>query len=242
MYRIDKKFIFFLAFLLLGVLVSMQARTILNVNKQKTSAEVRLEQYRALLEEEKKRTEDLKLQINENEKKKDEYLKGFEDNARQNDYLKYMANEIGRLKLISGLSDVRGRGIIIKLDDAPAREIDNPNFLIIHDQDVYSVINELKKAGAQAISINGERLIATSEQVCAGPNIRINKNRHPVPYEIKAIGDPELLSAGVEQSPKVNEMRSFDIKVEISKSNDIVIEKYSYEMSKLITSLEVAKK
>ncbi|RCX13855.1 uncharacterized protein YlxW (UPF0749 family) [Anaerobacterium chartisolvens] len=242
MYRIDKKFIFFLAFLLLGVLVAMQARSVLNINKQKTSAEVRLEQYRVLLEEEKKRTEDLKLQISENEKKKDEYLKGFGDNARQNDYLKYMANEIGRLKLISGLSNVSGRGIVIKLDDAPAREIDNPNFLIIHDQDVYCVVNELKKAGAQAISINGERLIATSEQVCAGPNIRINKNRHPVPYEIKAIGNPELLIAGVEQSPKINEMRNFDIKVQISKSNDIVIEKYSYEISKLITSLEVAKK
>ena len=64
---------------------------------------------------------------------------------------------------------------------------------IIHDDDLLRVINELRAAGAEAIAINGERIVAMSEIRCAGPTLSVNNNRSAPPYEIKAIGNPNNL-------------------------------------------------
>ena len=68
-----------------------------------------------------------------------------------------------------------------------------PSWFIIHDYDIRTILNELKTAGAQAIAINGERVVPMSEQICVGPTIIINDNRYPVPYIIEAIGEPDGL-------------------------------------------------
>ena len=59
------------------------------------------------------------------------------------------------------------------------------------------VINELRAAGAEAISINGERLVSTSEIRCAGPTLSVNNNRSAPPYVILAIGNPSNLASAL---------------------------------------------
>src|SRR5690606_23984647 len=97
---------------------------------------------------------------------------------------------------------------------------------IIHDADITGILNELRSNGAEAISINGERILGTSKLVCAGPTIFLNKSRYPPPYVIKAIGDPDTLYNAIDQLSNVAIMRIYGIRVDIRKEYDMVIEKY----------------
>lgn len=63
----------------------------------------------------------------------------------------------------------------------------NPNLYLVHDEDILKVVNELRAAGAEAISINGQRLIANSEIICSGPTIRVNRRPLAPPFVIKAL-------------------------------------------------------
>jgi uncharacterized protein YlxW (UPF0749 family) len=240
MFGINKKVIFFLTLMLLGIAIALQVKSIIVINRQQATVSNIISDYKEQLIKEQEKSEELKAALLENQNKKDNTLKELAD-SKSNDYIKLLGDELSQSEFIAGLTDVKGKGIKITLNDAPARDIENPNLLIIHDSDVYGVINELKKAGAQAISINGERIMAISEQVCAGPTIRINKNRYPVPYEIMAIGDPELLYNSLDESKTVFLMRDFDIGVDIKKSDNIEIPKYHNKIVKFISGLEVIK-
>lgn len=239
----SSKFVLFLAFLLLGTIVAVQFRSTLYRNRQNTSTSYNVEQLKAMLNDEKEAINNLKAAIAENEKVRDNYLKMAVNNA-DNDFLKWQHKYLDEVKLKAGLTNVKGPGITIKLDDAPAR-VDNifkTSFLIIHDIDIKLIVNELKMAGAQAISINDERLLATSEQVCAGPTIMINKARYPVPYVIKAIGNADTLYKKMDESDRIMRMRRDGIRISMEKSKDIQISKYRQELKKLVEGLEAAEK
>ncbi len=98
-----------------------------------------------------------------------------------------------RLNILAGSTDVEGEGVEIVLDDSNlARSAnENPNLYIIHDEDLLRVLNELCAAGAEAISINDQRIVATTEVRCAGPTVSVNNVRSAPPYVIKAIGNPK---------------------------------------------------
>jgi uncharacterized protein YlxW (UPF0749 family) len=112
---------------------------------------------------------------------------------------------------------------------------------IIHDADINAILNELRIHGAEAISINGERIIGTSRLVCAGPTIFLNVSRYPPPYVIRAIGDPDALYEAIDQMTSVAVMRFYGITVDITKEYGMVIEKYRlYQtIDQLLSGLEV---
>lgn len=237
----DSKFVFFIVYILLGLVMALQYRGTLDANKEKSASVLNIDRLKIQLEQEKKIESDLKAKVEEYNKKKEEHLRYYieiNDDAK----LRALWEELNTLKFISGLTDVEGPGIVIKLDDAPARKTDEPNKLIIHDGDIKTILNELKKAGAQAISINGERIISISEQVCAGPTIRINKERYSVPYTIDVIGPPEQLFNAIIESDRINIMRKDGIIISINKFNKVLVPKYEKEPIRTVNNLEVVKK
>ena len=139
-----------------------------------------------------------------------------------------------------GLSEVTGPGVIITLSDSTrdAKSVLNASELIVHDGDVLSVINELKNAGAEAISINDQRLVPTSSIVCGGNIIEINGEKVGAPFEIKAIGLPEQLAALSRPGGYLEILKNATVGVELKKSNNITIPKYTgvitYEYAKVI--------
>ncbi|HHW49688.1 MAG TPA: DUF881 domain-containing protein [Clostridiaceae bacterium] len=234
----DKRFIFFVVFLILGIVLAVQFRSTLYAKRIKSQSELDLEELAAQIEEETKTSNMLKAQIDEvmtyNEILIKEYL------ADQND--DKLSIEWEKMRLLAGFTDVKGPGVIIKLDDATPGKTDiAASSLLVHDQDIKIILNELKAAGAQAISINGERITAVSEQVCAGPTILINKNRHSVPYEICAIGDPDALYDALANSEHVQFMIRDNIKVEIKKSKEVIVPRFSGKPENYLTGLEVLK-
>lgn len=110
--------------------------------------------------------------------------------------------DLEKNKIYSGVSELIGPGIEIAMyDNQEARDWwFDINEDVIHDVDILNILNDLKVAGAEAISINGERVMATSEIKCGGPIIRINERSSGTPFVIKVIGDTKLLMASVSAS------------------------------------------
>lgn len=119
-------------------------------------------------------------------------------NATQNNTeLEDLENSIKEGNKALGLTEVTGNGLIITLNDNQNIPLNtwfgDANDLIIHDLDLINVVNELKNAGAEAISINEQRIVTTTAIECDGNIIKVNGEKIGAPFEIKAIGLPEVL-------------------------------------------------
>lgn len=236
------KDVIFVVLLLFGIVIAMQSRSILVARQQKSKEQTPIQSLSA--ERDQVKLEGLELQQNLRnlEKEMEEIIKRFD--SGDNPILNELVRTRKTMQLINGFTDVKGNGVILILNDAPARTEVDPRELIIHDSDIIAILNELRAAGAQALAINDERIIATSKQLCAGPTILINKNRYPVPYVIKAIGDPEALYSALERSEAVLIMRIYNIRVDIRKENEILIPRFkAYDsIDKMISGMEVVEK
>lgn len=106
--------------------------------------------------------------------------------------------ELERAREAAGLSAVEGPGVEVVLGDGTdlASGAD-PNDYLIHDSDLVAVVNALLNGGAEAVDINGQRVIATTPIRCAGTTVLVNATRLGSPYTIRAIGDPEALEEAV---------------------------------------------
>lgn len=132
--------------------------------------------------------------------------------------------------IFAGLTELTGRGVEVTLKDSTASQKlnENPNLYIIHDEDILKVVNELKAAGAEAIAINGQRLVATSEINCSGPAIRVNKKALVPPFVITAIGSPETMEGALKMRGGVAEfLQFFGIQVSVKKLDQLTIPAYS---------------
>jgi uncharacterized protein YlxW (UPF0749 family) len=140
-----------------------------------------------------------------------------------------LLSELSKARLASGLIAVKGPGVVVVLNDS-SKSIqpgEDPNLYLIHDEDLLKVVNELRAAGAEAISINGQRMLAVSEIRCAGPTIQVNGNRIAPPFAISAIGDPALLESSLRMKGGVLENLVFwGIQTSLEKPKEVVIPGY----------------
>ena len=130
---------------------------------------------------------------------------------------------------ILGLSEVKGPGVTITVKDSDVEAtnlVDSSKYLV-HDKDILDIVNELKNAGAEAISINNERIVPTTFIICGGNVININEEKIGSPFVIKAIGLPETLANLSRPDGTLARLKERKIKVELQKNNDITIPKYT---------------
>ena len=133
------------------------------------------------------------------------------------------------LRLSAGLTPLIGEGLIVRMDDSTAssKAGENPNLYLIHDDDLLRVINELRAAGAEAISVNGQRLIGTSEIRCAGPTLSVNNVRSAPPYIIHAIGEKKSLEQAIRMRGGVADtLKVWGIQIETEESDHVYIPPY----------------
>ena len=146
--------------------------------------------------------------------------------------LRMYSKDLESMRLCAGLTTVAGSGIIIKLDDSGLVQRS-----LVHDTYLTEILNVLKEAGAQAISINGERIVATSEVLCLGPSIRVNGVRLFAPYRISAVGDPDVLLKSYQESRIYATIVSQNLLYDVQKSDKIVIGSFTGDHQKLINKL-----
>lgn len=138
--------------------------------------------------------------------------------------------------MISGGVALEGPGIIVTIDDSAkgAQELkkaDDPNLYLVHDEDLLKVVNELRAAGAEAISLNGQRLTANSEIRCAGPTVSVNNVRSAPPFEIRAIGNIKDLENAINMRGGVADtLKVWGIHMELASSEKVWIPAYKNAM------------
>jgi uncharacterized protein YlxW (UPF0749 family) len=242
MFKVSGRIVILITFMVFGLLISVQFKSTINANKQKENVILDSGELISRIDNEKEIMSRLEAELVNLEKNYETLLEScYKLNTDTS--ITHIKKELDRVSFRSGMLPVKGAGIVIKLDDAPARKDVDPNLLIIHDQDIRIILNELKKAGAQAISVNSERIIPVSEQVCAGPTIIINDNRYAVPYVINAIGEQDVLYNSIVNCERIGLMIRDKIRVEINKSDEIKIPELSgiNLPDKLVLGMEAVK-
>ena len=167
--------------------------------------------------------DELKEKYNESQEIVEEYQTSSATNST---LISSMRNQINTLSLLAGTTDVTGEGIIITLYDGSGANS------LVHDSDVLTVVNELRVAGAEAISVNDQRIITTSAIRCVGSVIQVNYQKVAAPFVIKAIGNAQYLeSAMTIKNGVIDVLNGYGLKVTLSRESDIAIQKYDGALS-----------
>ncbi|MDO5701041.1 MAG: DUF881 domain-containing protein [Bowdeniella nasicola] len=108
---------------------------------------------------------------------------------------------------------VSGPALEVQLWDAPITSIESGqwdvNTLVVHQQDVEAIMNALWAGGAEAMTVQGQRMASTSGIRCVGNVLLLHGQKYSPPYAIQAIGDPEALQAALERDPQVAIYRQY---------------------------------
>ena len=112
------------------------------------------------------------------------------------------------LEAAAGLVPVVGPAVTVTLDDAPRQPgrpplSDDPDDLVVHQQDVQAVVNALWAGGAEAMTLMGQRVVSTSAVRCVGNTVVLHGRVYSPPFVITAVGDPARLHRSLEQDPGV---------------------------------------
>ncbi len=140
--------------------------------------------------------------------------------------------ELAEARALAGLTAVTGPGVELTLGDGSdvAPGVD-PNDYLIHDTDISAVVNALLADGAEAVEINGERVVATTPIRCAGTTVLVNAARLGSPYVIRAIGDSESLERAVIEDPVASLLfttyaNQFGLQVGVTRLTNVEIAEY----------------
>lgn len=162
-----------------------------------------------------------------------EIVEEYKTSSGANDTLiSSMKKEIEELSAIAGTEDLIGEGVTVTLDDGVLTDGTLRTDALVHDSDVLTVVNELKAAGAEAISVNGQRIISTSAIRCVGPVIQVNYQKVAAPFVIKAIGNAQYLESAMNiKNGVVDTLKDLGVAVEVVREKEITIEKFSGSIS-----------
>jgi uncharacterized protein YlxW (UPF0749 family) len=163
--------------------------------------------------------------------------KSQQTQASQQSAVKQMSDELERQKVLAGLVGLTGRGVRVVLDDSATTKIpakDDPSLYIVHEYQVRDVINLLWLSGAEAVSINGERVVASTSVYCVGSTILVNDTRLSPPFEILAVGDPGQLESALNDPNNLRSvrprMKSYGLQFAVSQ-RDVAVPAYNGTMT-----------
>lgn len=207
--------------LVLGILLAVQFRVTLEI--QSTEPVQRAKELAAQINQAKAERDELQGEVDK--------LRAKLDEAMSLPQTTEIMEELDQARIVAGVTELTGPGVEVTLNDSivSLKPGQDPNLYVLHDEDVLRVLNELRAAGAEAISINGQRLLATTEVRCTGPAVLVNKNNRLVPpYVITAIGNPDTLESALKMKGGVAETLQFwGIQVTVKKMPQVVVPPYN---------------
>lgn len=120
-------------------------------------------------------------------------------------------DKLAALEERAGTQKLKGKAVTVTLDDAPPNATaklpgypePQPDYLVIHQQDLQAVVNALWKGGAQGIKVMDQRLISTSAVRCVGNTLILQGRVYSPPYKIQAVGDPGKLKQALADSKAI---------------------------------------
>lgn len=219
----------FIVCIVLVSVILMQFRTIEQTDITEIES-MRESELRTALSEWKTKYEEVNTQLEETNNRIDEYNQTIEDNEAASELIE---EELIESNMLVGKTDVYGEGIVVTLSDGSKQ---------IEAYDLIDLVNELKYAGAEAISINEIRVLATTDIIDMADYtyIMVNLQRTQGPYVVKAIGDKDYMSTilnlkgsgFVDRSSGINVNVKTENRVKIPKSNSEFEIEYMKEVEK----------
>jgi uncharacterized protein YlxW (UPF0749 family) len=126
-----------------------------------------------------------------------------------------LRQQIEKLDGPAGLEPVSGPGVTVTLSDAPDDRVDaakqdglDLNRLVVHQQDVQAVVNAMWQGGAEAVTIQGKRIVTTTGIKCEGNAVLIQGVPYPQPYVIQAVGDRSSIQLAIDRDDDIAAYRS----------------------------------
>ena len=220
-------------FVAIGTLITGKIAANSRERKAKAQeAQAKIDQYTAEAEELNARIAEVKNEISGIDTRYRQVLGRLKETDREfyNLYDMY-SRSLETDRVLAGLTTVSGSGIVIRLDDSGLVQS------LVHDSYLTEILNVLKSAGAQAISINGERIVPTSEVLCLGPSIRVNGVRLFAPYRIAAVGEPDTLLKAYQESRIYSTIVAQNLLYDVQKYDSLTIGAYTGDPGKMITKL-----
>ena len=213
---------------ILTIAICVQIKTV-NSNGTTTSSNKNLNNLKTQVLKMKEKYEEAYQRLENAQKELEDTRNRVTSNDEQ---LKNLEEKIKKYNILLGTTDVTGQGVTITVADANVNNsiaalIEARN-LIIHDTDILEIVNELNNAGAEAISVNGQRISLNTSILCDGNVIVINGEKISSPFEINAIGFPARMATLNRPGGYLKyelEKRSF-IKTTFKEEDKISIPKY----------------
>lgn len=194
--------------LILTAVIFVQMKTI-NQTDITSLENMREDELRTEISNFKQKIIEVEQQLNETNEKIKEYELVINTDKEAS---KILAEELEKQNNILGKNEVKGNGIVVTLTDTRAQKITS--------EDLRQLLNQLKADGAEAISINGQRIVYDSYVVdLGGTFISVNGERLVSPYAVKAIGNPTYLESGLSKK----QYGYIDTKLEEGK--DVILER-----------------
>jgi len=155
-----------------------------------------------------------------------------EQAAGQSLMLGELEAELAQNRVLAGLTEVQGPGVVVTLADGDlASAGEEPDLAIIHDYDLVDVLNALWGAGAEVISVNGDRIVFGSYVYCVGSTIIVGDRRLSPPLALQAVGDRQRMAAMLAQDPELEGLRQRaslgSVTFKVEGREDIVCPPYS---------------
>lgn len=206
----------------LVIVMSVQLKTI-NQTDITSLESMQEEELRNEIVDLKDKNDELQNKISENEEKINEYKETLNNNQKASEVLN---SELQEYEEQIGLTDVTGQGVVLTLTDTDEQSYSYSNLV--------DFVNELKYAGATAISINDNRIISTTEIVEISKRyILLNGDqRISSPYVIKAIGDKEkiLETLNLKDEGYIDLYRNAGYNITLEENDNLTIYKYNKEI------------
>jgi uncharacterized protein YlxW (UPF0749 family) len=210
------------ACLVLGGLLGVQAHTqklrgATQVGRQTTALVERLTESEDQLGKQREEIERLRARLTEYE----------DEAASEKGLVRLMTEELSNARIALGLSPLEGPGIELELADSTMRAGDEPggqDVYVIHDFDLIQIANELWAAGAEAVSLNGQRLVSGSAITCSARLIKVNDVTISTPFIFAAIGDPGNLTSALNiRDGMLDRLRVLEFQVKLVPSEGVRI-------------------
>lgn len=223
-----KHLVLFFVFMVTGFIVAFSYQ--LTEKEQRTSR---------MLENQWEKENELRNEIIKEQKINDELFEQLQEiqesvqdiervQAEQEQLAYNLVEDLENLRMITGNVKVKGPGIVVSLDDASyIPEEDNPNNYIVHEGHIQKVVQELYITGAEAIAINGQRISQYTHILCIGPVVEVDGNQYFAPFDISAIGDPDMMVEALNLKGNIkDQLVQEGIEVTIEKKSEIVMEPF----------------
>ncbi len=222
-----QKLVIFILSLVLGLLIGIQYKTVQANYLEGVIPTKRSVQLKQEIEALRVENEEFKQLIIERERE----LAEITDNMNSEDAkIKNLQLQLEKFRLLSGVTDVVGEGVIISIDDAIGDEENQslPLSIIDNEQYIQLVINELSAAGAEVMSINDERILSITEIRHAGDKLYVNGKEIAAPIVIKAIGNSDVLYSAINAEFAIGQqIRTIGFQIDTRKVAELDIYKYA---------------